>query len=417
VFALIDCNSMYASCEQIFRPDLRGKPVAVLSNNDGCIVSLNEEAKAAGIQKFAPYFQVADQCKMAGVNIFSSNYELYGDISNRVMCTIQDYCPETSVYSIDESFASFHGFSHGDMRETGLMIKKAIWRDTRMPVCVGIAPTKTLAKLANHIAKKHPRSAGVCFLRERDQTSAWLKRIDVSNVWGVGRQLTKQLRAININTAYDLSACDHRQLRRMFNVLLEATARELAGVPCLELHEAPPQHRSIMVSRAFSQKITSYTDLRAALSSYSQSACEKLRRLQGVVTDVMVSASSSPFDSKKHHASIHVRLSHPTSNTMTIATAVSNACGSLFRDGVQFARAGVMFPDVVHTKHIQTDLFSHGDKKGAENLMSTLDKLNAHNSRKITIASSGLNRIWQTRRKFKSPDYTTNIDELPMIRC
>jgi DNA polymerase V len=295
VYGLIDCNSFYCSCEQIFRPDLRGKPVVVLSNNDGCIVARSKEAKALGIPDLEPYFKLEPLLKKHGVHVFSSNYALYGDISARVVDTIRQFASDVEVYSCDESFVRPIDGLFGDYQEYGQQIKKAIWKQVRIPVGVGIAQTKTLAKLANKAAKKIPKLNHVCVLEREDQREWLLRKAATKDVWGVGTRISKRLADMGIHSAWDLANTNTKHLRQQFSVVLERTVAELNGVSCLELEEQPSPKKQIYCTRSFGEKQSELEPIKQAVALYASRAGEKLRKQNCLATNMVSAAPTTPF--------------------------------------------------------------------------------------------------------------------------
>jgi DNA polymerase V len=417
MIALIDVNSCYAACEQIFRPDLRGRPVVVLSNNDGTIVTLTKEAKQLGIQKFSPFFQVKDFCEMHNVAVFSSNYELYGDISNRVMMTIADEVPDISQYSIDEAFADLSNLKGVDLRQKGMQIKNRLWREVRMPVCVGIAQTKTLAKLGNRIAKDHPESNGVCCLDKPNQINQWLKRTPVGDVWGIGRQLSRRLIHDGIHNAFDLANANKKTIRRMYSVAVERTARELAGEQCFEFHESIANKKQIVVSRSFGKKVESLQELHESFADYACKAMVKLRSQNGTVKTLIISAHASRFSGEStslHHA---IKLESHTNSTIKVLNAINSVLPAIYRSGVRYAKAMVCLIELSEKRNQQLDMLCDQDSKRSERLMALVDGLNANGAGRVSIGRQGIGKEWSMKRKLLSHRYTTSWKEIPVINC
>lgn len=311
MFALVDCNSFYASCEQVFRPDLRGRPVVVLSNNDGFLVSRSSEAKALGLGDLVPFFQVEHLIKKHGVSVFSSNYKLYGDLSNRVMTTLRTFSPKIEVYSIDEMFLELSGLQQ-DLAKYGHAIRNTVWNHTRIPVGVGIAQTKTLSKLATRGAKTIPRCAGVCVLDTPQKTQWLLKQFAVTKVWGIAGRLAARLEALGIHSAWDLVQADPKIVRRRTSICVERIIEELNGRSCLEIEEAPPAKKQIYCTRSFGKRALTLEPILEAVSLYSARAAEKLRQQKHLVKTLHVFLNNSPHEGSYYCGSTTVQLPYPT---------------------------------------------------------------------------------------------------------
>lgn len=417
MFALVDCNTFYASCEAIFNPAVRGLPVVVLSNNDGCIISRNKEAKALGIPGMLPFFQVRRQVEKAGCHIFSSNYELYGDISARVMRLMEPYATEMEVYSIDEAFLRLPGERFGSYPEQGKAIKDMLWQQVRMPVCVGIAPTKTLAKLANHAAKKIPRLDGVCVLDKKEKWEWLLARIELDAVWGIGSRIKKRLNAMGIDNALQLARGDPKWLRRRFSVVLEKTIRELNGEPCLDLELDPEPKKEIICSRSFSYKVTELHELQQAVSLYAGRACEKMRRQNGLTANLWVYLES--FQHQVHfYRHRFVTLPCLTNDTRVIARAAADALAEIYKPGIRYKKCGIGLLDLCTRKYEQRDFYAPQQPEKSRTLMQAVDRINERYGRySVQFANTGVRPKWLMSRNFKSPAYTTRWADIPVVRC
>ncbi len=417
MFALVDCNSCYASCEQIFRPDLRGKPVVVLSNNDGCIVARSKEAKALGIPDLQPFFKIEGLLRKLGVYVFSSNYTLYGDISQRVMNTLKDYSPEVEVYSIDEMFLQLDGIAC-DLGVYGRDIKQRLWRDIRMPVGVGIAPTKTLAKLANHAAKKIVSTHGVCVL-DTPVKWQWLqRRLPVKQVWGIGSRLSGKLNALEIYSVYDLATANPKRLRGQFGVNVERIIEELNGVSAIPLAEQPLAKKQIYCTRSFGDKPTTLEPLDKAVSAYASRAAEKLRAQQHVVSTLQVFINSSPYETNHYSRNIVVKLPYATDDSRLIVKTARAGLREIFKPNVRYLKAGVGLIELSDKHYQQQDLFMLSHSPKVEALMSVMDSINKRYGQGTSyIGAQGSGSRWQMRQNFKSPAYTTKWSELPAVSC
>jgi len=419
VYALVDCNTFYASCETIFRPDLRGKPILVLSNNDGCIISRNAEAKALQMPDLVPYFQVREQAKRLGCRVFSSNYELYGDISARVMHLLEHEAEELEVYSIDEAFLRLPSLaSHGDYTQQGRRICELLLTQVGMPVCVGVAPTKTLAKLANRAAKKIKRFKGVCVL---DSTEKWqwlLARISPKDIWGVGGRITARLQELGITTALQLAQADPKLIRRHFSVVLERTLRELNGEACLDLEQEPAPRKEIICTRSFSYRITELGELQQAISLYATRACEKLRQQQGLTANVWVYLESFDKQVGYLHRQRAIQLPHMTNDTRLIAAMASAALPALYRSGLRYKKCGIGLLDIRTRHYEQQDLFAAQQSLQSRELMQVVDRVNQRYGRHtVQLASTGVQAQWRMKRDFLSPRYTTRWADIPKVSC
>lgn len=419
VFALIDCNSFYASCERVFRPDLKNTPIVVLSNNDGNVIARSADSKQY-IEMGEPYYKIKHKLKQHGIVAFSSNYALYGDISQRVMTIIESMVPAVEIYSIDEAFADLTGV-HGNLEDLGRKIKAAIYKGTGIPVGVGIAGTKTLSKLANHAAKKwQAQSGGVVDLRDDVKRNWVLKKCAASDVWGVGRKMTAHLEAMGIKTAWDLSRADAWMLRKKFSVLVEKTARELAGTPCLELDEPDPPKQEICCSRAFGKRLTTLPPIREAVATYMTRAAEKLRKQGSLCKKIRVSIRTGMFnpDEAKYAKGVLVEMPYPTDDVRLLTKAAVQALEQVFRQGFNYAKAEVLLMNLCQRGEFTDDIFAESQPAAAEKVMSVLDAINGRWGRgTLRIASMPSDPDWGMRREMMSQSYTTRIDQLWTVYC
>lgn len=419
VFALVDCNNFYASCEKLFRPDLKHTPVVVLSNNDGCIVARSKEAKALGIKMGVPLFQIQDEIKQHGIVCFSSNYALYADLSNRVMTILEEEAPRLEVYSIDEAFMDLTGVNNVmDLLAFGQQVKAKVDQWTGITVGVGIAPTKTLAKLANHAAKKYPATGSVVDLMDPDRQKRLLALVDVSDVWGVGRRTTAKLKTRGIHTALDLANADPKSIRSEFSVVLERTIRELNGVSCLDLELVRPTKQQIICSRSFGHKVTDKRELREAIAKYTTRAAEKLRGEKRFCRVVSVFVRTSPFipNEPQYSKTLSAELPNPTDDTRDLLEVADVLFRRIYRSGYRYAKGGVMLADFYEHGAFQQDLFQADNTKiNSKALMSVVDKINHSGLGKVFFASQGVSPQWSMKREHLSPAYTTRWDELPKV--
>lgn len=419
VFALIDCNNFYASCEKLFRPDLKHTPIVVLSNNDGCVVARSKEAKALGIKMGVPMFQIQDEIKQHGIVCFSSNYALYADLSNRVMTILEEEAPRLEVYSIDEAFMDLTGVGHvTDLLTFGKQIKAKVDQWTGITVGVGIAPTKTLAKLANHAAKKYPATGSVVNLMDPDRQKRLLALVDVSDVWGVGRRTTAKLKVRGIHTALDLANADPKSIRSEFSVVLERTVRELNGVSCLDLELVRPTKQQIICSRSFGHKVTDKRELREAIAKYTTRAAEKLRGEKRLCRVISVFIRTSPFipNEPQYAKTLSVELPNPTDDTRDLLDVADVLLHRLYRANYRYAKGGVMLADFYEHGAFQQDLFRvNSTKQNSNALMKVVDTINHSGLGKVFFASQGVSPQWSMKRQHLSPAYTTRWDELPNV--
>ncbi len=424
VFALVDCNNFYASCEKLFDPKLAGVPVVVLSNNDGCVVARSAEVKALGLPMGVPWFKIREQARQHGIVAFSSNYALYADMSNRVVDVLSQFSPDIEVYSIDESFLDLAGFEAIGLAEYGRQIRERVQLWLGLTVCVGIAPTKTLAKLANHCAKKNLAGAhGVCdftTLSAADQDAVFAA-IDVSEVWGVGRKLTPRLHAMGITTVKALRDADSETLRARFSVVLERTVRELRGTSCLALEDVVPDKQQIICSRSFGERIHDLENLQEAVSSHISRAAEKLRLQDSLAGAVTVSIRTSPFKPAEpcYQKAVTVALPEATADSRVLARSALLTLRQIYRPGFAYQKAGVMLSDIRPRRLQQASLFSdpvRSEESGR--LMHALDRINARWGRgTLRLAAEGVDYDWQMKRGHLSPGYTTEWAGLPVAKA
>ncbi|SBS34889.1 DNA polymerase IV [Marinomonas spartinae] len=417
-FALVDCNNFYASCEKLFRPDLKYTPVVVLSNNDGCIVARSKEAKALGVKMGMPLFQAQAMIRQYGIVCFSSNYALYADLSNRVMTILEEEAPRLEVYSIDEAFLDLTGIEYVmDLLTFGKQLKAKVDKWTGITVGVGIAPTKTLAKLANEAAKRYPATGAVVDLMNPERQKRLLSLVDVSDVWGVGRRITERLRARGIRTALDLANANPRVIRSEFSVVLERTVQELNGVSCLDLELVRPTKQQIICSRSFGHRITEKQELREAIAKYTTRAAEKLRREKRLCRVVNVFIRTSPHaQGGRYGNALSVELPNPTDDTRDLLDVTEVLFCRLWRDGFRYMKGGVMLADFYEYGVYQQDLFrTNSMKTNSQALMKVVDRINHSGHGSVFFASQGVSPQWAMKRNHLSPAYTTKWEELPKV--
>lgn len=419
MFALVDVNSFYASCETVFRPDLRGKPVVVLSNNDGCVIARSAEAKTLGIPMGAPYFKLKNEFRRHRVQVFSSNYALYADMSDRVMTTLEQMEPSVEVYSIDEAFLDLSGVRNCMILENfGREVRETVKRNTHLTVGVEIAQTKTLAKLANHAAKKWKQTGGVVDLSNIERQRRLMALVPVEDVWGGGRRISKKLNAMGILTAKDLSEQSTYTIRKHFNVV-QRTVRELRGEPCLQLEEFAPAKQQIVCSRSFGTRITQYDDMREAICTFAARAAAKLRGERQYCSQIAVFVRTSP------HAAGEVfygnqstgKVLTPTNDTRDIIRVAIQALDRIWVDGHRYMKAGVMLGDFYSQGVSQLNLFDENKPQAnSEALMRVMDGINLSGKSNLWFAGQGVQNTWAMKREMLSPAYTTRISDLPVVR-
>lgn len=421
--ALVDCNNFYVSCERVFNPKLENVPVVVLSNNDGCAVARSNEVKALGIKMGQPWFQMQDLAKQHGIIALSSNYSLYGDMSARVMAILSTFSPKQEVYSIDECFLDLGGLDTSSLIAYGQTIRRTIKQHVGIPVCVGIADTKTLSKLANHCAKKGLAGTnGVCDfgLLSSTELSQLFAKIPVNEVWGIGRKLTEKLTTMNIHSVEDLRTANPTRMRQQFSIVVEKTVNELNGIPCIELEEVGTPRQQIVVSRSFGQEISNLDDLSESISYFTTTAAEKLRKDGSVASSICVFVLTNPFkpNEPQYQRSVVVPIPTPTDNTMTLVNAAMSGLRSIYKAGFRYKKSGVMLMSLQAKDAMQSSLFDdvatmqHSDK-----LMSVMDAINRKIGKgSVGIAATGTSQRWAMRRERKSPAYTTNWDEIPSVK-
>jgi DNA polymerase V len=418
MFALVDCNNFYASCERVFNPRIRRSPVIVLSNNDGCVIARSNEAKSLGFRMGDPFFKVRHLAKQHAVAVFSSNYTLYGDMSHRVMQTLQRFAPEVEIYSIDEAFLNLAGFPAEGLASHAADIRRTVKRWTGIPVSVGIGPTKTLAKAANHIAKKHPPAAGVWSIGSEHERQATLSRLPIGDVWGIGRNWSRLLEANGIATALAFSQLPDAWIRQHLNVIALRTAVELRGTPCIPLELAPPPRKALVVSRMFGQKLTALEPITEALIAYTTRAGEKLRRDGLATRHLAVFLHNSPFAATEpfYSPSQAITLPFATSDTAELIRHAKAILRRLYRPGPHYAKCGVLLTELSPATAAQPDLFDARDTARRQRLMATLDALNRRLGRDtVFYAGSGLRRDWKAYATMKSDHFTTDWRQILRI--
>jgi DNA polymerase V len=424
IFALVDCNNFYVSCERIFNPQLENKPVVVLSNNDGCCVARSNEAKKLGIKMGEPYFKVKELIEKNQVQVFSSNYELYGDISNRVMNTLFTFTPDVEIYSIDEAFLNLRNLIISDFTKKGLEIRSRILNWIGIPVSVGIAPTKTLCKIANELVKKNKDYNGVLSLIDKSEKELdeILKQIDVSDVWGIGRQYSKQLYLDNIKTAYDFKYSNPQYIQKIMTINGIRTQQELRGISCIPIMHEIPDKKGICSSRSFGRSVTNFNELKEALSSYITTASEKLRSQNSKCYKITIFIRTNHFriNDKQYSNARSYKFLESTSYTPDLIKVGTSLLKQIYKEGYNYQKAGVFLTEIVPENEIQNtlfnvDIFQYKSPK-KDLLIRKIDEVNSRfGNNSIIFASSGIKKEWKMKTEKRSPRFTTNLKEILQI--
>jgi DNA polymerase V len=420
--ALVDCNNFYVSCERVFRPDLIGRPVAVLSNNDGIIVARSQEVKDLGIKMGTPVFQAQPLINRQGIHLFSSNYTLYADMSARVMAILEEFTPSLEVYSIDEAFLDLTGVCDRDSIAYGQRIKKTVRQATGIPVCVGMGPTKTLAKLANFAAKKWMQTGGVLDLSDPERREKLMRIVPVDEVWGIGSRIAARLHQLGIKTVWELAKQPVDRIQDQFNIVIARTVLELNGIACLELEAIAPDKQQIVSSRSFSHRLTEYRELSEALSEFGSRAAEKLRRQQSVTGHISVFLRTNPFNPNEpqYQRAAGITLSFATQDTRVIVATANRLLKEIFREGYRYQKCGVQLGKIAPAiLPEQADLFEFAAVNAGHRaqLMQALDQINRRFPHSTRLAVAGFNQTWRPKAERISQRYTTDWGELMHVKC
>ncbi|TDE09791.1 Y-family DNA polymerase [Dyadobacter psychrotolerans] len=418
MFALIDCNNFYASCERVFRPELNGVPIVVLSNNDGCVVARSNEAKALNIPMGAPAFEYEKMFEKHGVQVFSSNYALYGDMSARVMTILGTFCPDLEVYSIDEAFLCFDGFKHFDLQRIGIEMKRKVHKCTGIPVSVGFAPTKALAKVANKIAKKFPELGGVYIIDTVEKLQKAIKWLKIEDVWGIGRQHAKRLNDQGVITALDFTLMGDAWVKKNMSIVGLRLKKELSGIRTLELDEIADK-KSIACTRSFDKNYSIYDEIKERVVTYATICAEKLRKQDCCCNVLQIFIVTNFFrqDQPQYSMSISVDLPFPTNSSIELAEFAIQALKRIYKPGFGYKKAGVIVLELTPEDSKQTMIFENSNPKHLE-LMAVIDKLNkSYGQQKVKLAAQDLDRVWKMKRERLSRRYTTRLDEIILINA
>ncbi|WP_439130602.1 Y-family DNA polymerase [Polaribacter sp.] len=419
MFALVDCNNFYASCERVFNPNLQEKPVAILSNNDGCVISMSDEAKKIGLPFGAPIFKWEQFCKQNNITVLSSNYPLYGDMSARVMNILRDFSPDIEVYSIDESFLEFKGFEHCNFEEYAIKMRSRILKWTGIPTCVGIAPTKALSKVANKIARSNlKQSKGICVIDTDENRIKALKWTKIGKVWGIGSRLKKRLQAKGIETAYDFTQLPSDWVLKNFSIVEWRLQKDLQGISKIPLEDAVTSKKMIATTRSFENTYSDIDNIKERIATFAASCAKKLREQKSNCHVITVFLRSNRFDKNQAYLKVDrtVILSYPTDSTLVIAKAAIEAVKTIFKKGIKYKKAGVIISGLVPNDNFQLNLFSSENPKHKP-LMSAIDHLNKkYKADKIKLGNQDLKRTWKMKQERLSPKFTTNINEVLVVK-
>lgn len=414
--ALIDCNNFFASCERIFRPDLKRIPIVVLSNNDGCVIARSAESKALGIKMGDPFFKIKRFLEQNEVEVFSSNYTLYGDISSRVMRTIESIVPKIEVYSIDEAFVDMSGMNSDQRKALAHEIKRKVKQDVGIDVCVGYSATKTLAKLANYAAKKYPKSGGIIDLTDPDRQKRLLSITPVGEVWGVGRRLSKQLQEQGIKTAWDLADSDPTIMSRRYSVVFERTIKELLGIACQDMESEEPARKQIIYSRGFGKEVESLEGMKQVVATYAENVAERLRNHKQSVKSITVFTNTNRFKNPfTYYSEASCNLNIRTNDTRKIVHATLMCLEEIWEADKKYVKAGIILRDLSEGAE-QDDLFAEHQTEASLKLMSVIDQINKRYGHVISLAAQGKEKEWNMRRDKLSPSYTTKWEDIPKLK-
>ena len=415
MFGLVDCNNFYASCERVFNPSLNGKPIVVLSNNDGCVIARSNEAKLLGIKMGVPAYQIKELVNTHGVTVFSSNYTLYGDMSGRVMSMLAELAPEIEVYSIDEAFLNLTGIK--DLQSLGTNIVRKVSRGTGIPVSIGIAPTKTLAKMANKFAKKYPAYNRLCIIDTEEKHEKALKLFEIGEVWGIGHRQVAKLEKQGVKTAFDFTQLPGSWVRKYMTVVGERTWKELRGISCIDMETAPPAKKQICTSRSFGKMVEDIDTMSEAIATHASTCAKKLRQQKSYAMSLMVFIHTNNFreDLPQYWKNTIVQFPIPTSDTLEIVEYALAGLKTIFMEGYQYKKAGVIITEI--TTNAQLGLFNSIDRDKRERLMQVVDKINGKHQHHIKLAIQGSGRDWKLKQEQLSQRYTTDINEVITIKC
>ena len=417
MFALVDCNNFYASCERVFNPNLQHKPIVILSNNDGCIISRSDEAKKLGIPMGAPIFKYRSLIANHDVKVFSSNYSLYGDMSSRVMSILKQFTPDIQVYSIDESFLKLEGFEDYNLTDYGMLMKNRILKWTGIPTCAGIAPTKALSKVANKIARKYPNQTnGVYVIDTEAKRVKALKWTKVKDIWGIGKKLSNRLATKGCKNAYDFTQLPESWVKSNMSVVESRLQRDLLGIPTLDL-EVQKSKKSIATTRTFEKPLKELDKIKERISTFAFVSGEKLRRQNSHCHMIIVILRSNYFreDLKQHYATKVISLPYPTNSSLVLSNYAIKAIEEVFKSGIAYKKAGIILTGLVPSNNYQLNIFDW-ENSNHQPLMKAIDKINYRFSNKIKLANQDLKKTWKMKQDHLSPNYTTNLQDIIKVK-
>ena len=417
MFALVDCNNFYASCERVFNPNLQHKPIVILSNNDGCIISRSDEAKKLGIPMGAPIFKYRSLIANHDVKVFSSNYSLYGDMSSRVMSILKQFTPDIQVYSIDESFLKLEGFEDYNLTDYGMLMKNRILKWTGIPTCAGIAPTKALSKVANKIARKYPNQTnGVYVIDTEVKRINALKWTKIKDIWGIGKKLSNRLATKGCKNAYDFTQLPESWVKSNMSVVESRLQRDLLGIPTLDL-EVQKSKKSIATTRTFEKPLKELDKIKERISTFAFVSGEKLRRQNSHCHMIIVILRSNYFreDLKQHYATKVISLPYPTNSSLVLSNYAIKAIEEVFKSGIAYKKAGIILTGLVPSNNYQLNIFDW-ENSNHQPLMKAIDKINYRFSNKIKLANQDLKKTWKMKQDHLSPNYTTNLQDIIKVK-
>ena len=417
MFALVDCNNFYASCERVFNPNLQHKPIVILSNNDGCIISRSDEAKKLGIPMGAPIFKYKSLIANHNVKVFSSNYSLYGDMSSRVMSILKQFTPDIQVYSIDESFLKLEGFEDYNLTDYGMLMKNRILKWTGIPTCAGIAPTKALSKVANKIARKYPNQTnGVYVIDTELKRINALKWTKIKDIWGIGKKLSNRLATKGCKNAYDFTQLPESWVKSNMSVVESRLQRDLLGIPTLDL-EVQKSKKSIATTRTFEKPLKELDKIKERISTFAFVSGEKLRRQNSHCHMIIVILRSNYFreDLKQHYATKVISLPYPTNSSLVLSNYAIKAIEEVFKSGIAYKKAGIILTGLVPSNNYQLNIFDW-ENSNHQPLMKAIDKINYRFSNKIKLANQDLKKTWKMKQDHLSPNYTTNLQDIIKVK-
>lgn len=414
MYALVDCNNFFASCERVFQPNLRNVPIIVLSNNDGCVVARSSEAKALGIPMGEPVFKLAKLIERHGIVVFSSNYALYGDMSHRVMTILSQFVEDMEIYSIDESFLFLKGFDNYNLKDYGSTIVRTVTKGTGIPVSMGIAPTKTLAKMASKYAKKYKGYNGVCVIDNEEKRIKALKQFDIGDVWGIGSRYQEKLEYYDVKTAFDFTQKSESWVRKMMTVVGVRTWKELRGISSIELEKVAPDKQTICTSRSFGELIEDFDTLMESVANFTASCARKLRAQRSCASMLQVFIYTNRFreDLPQYSNSQMISVPTPTSDVTELIHYARLALKNIYKEGYQYKKAGVIVMDIVPQSCVQQNLFDERDRMKHEKVLKVLDAVHKkYGARMLKVAAQGTGKKWALKSEYLSKQYTTNPDD------